>query len=217
MKYAEELKNKKQAIYVALLNYLSPDKAANAIAIWGNEFSDKPAFELQSFITRVTSEFNVDINRKDLHQSIIKLLLNNSSIPQRDDYLVESMSLDTAKNTLQPAHTIFALLITQWLDEIYSINRSLEFNVKQYIFSNLEKLPISFDEILNIKRWFNSNDQPSYIKALTEEHMKKIFHFCYIGSCEYIGPVKTDKIVSDIVKSIEDTPEAIYFSPKNFF
>ena len=67
MLHAEELNHKKHAIYIALLSYLNPKQATHAIEIWLNEFSDKSVFELQSFITRITKEFNVHFSRKEIH------------------------------------------------------------------------------------------------------------------------------------------------------
>ena len=217
MQHSEDINQKKRAINLALLNYLDPNKAATAADIWLNEFSHKPAFELQTYISRITSEFNIMISRKDIQHSIIKMLLTDNNELKKDNYAIKNSSTEIKTTILQPSHIVFSLLITRWLNEVYDINRNLSLSIKQYIYNNLIKLHLSFDEILNIKRWLNANDKTFYIKNLSNEQMKKIFHFCYVGSCEYIGPVKTDKIVSDVVKSLEQTPEATSFSPKNFF
>ena len=217
MQHAEDINQKKRAIYFALLNYLDPNKAATAADIWFNEFSHKPAFELQTFISRITAEFNMMISRKDIQQAIIKMLLTKNNELEKENYPVKNSSSEIKTTILQPSHIVFSLLITRWLSEVFDINRNLSLSIKQYIYNNLIKLHLSFEEIMNIKRWLNTNDKTFYIKDLTPEQLKKMFHFCYVGSCEYIGPVKTDKIVSDIVKSLEQIPEAISFSPKNFF
>jgi hypothetical protein len=213
--HEEDLKRKKRAIYIALLNYLNPEQAGEATDIWLNEYSDKSAFELQSFISKITAEFNVTINRKEVQLSIVKMLLNDTSDSNSDNY--EYLGKETYAADLQASHIIFLSLITQWLKEVDLINANQTLNIKRYIATNLLKLELSFDEVMKIKTWLNTYKNNIYIKNLSFEQMKKIFHFCYVGSCEYIGPVQTDKIISEVVKIIEQMPEANNFSPKEFF
>lgn len=213
--HLEELKRKKRAIYIALLNYLNPQQAGEATDIWLKEYSAKSAFELQSFISKITAEFDVVINRKDVQLSIIKMLLNDSAGSQADNYEYLDKAIYAAE--LQPAHIIFISLIEQWLREVDLISNDLTLNIKRYISANLLKLDLSFDEMMKIKTWLNTSKNNIYIKYLNVEQMKKIFHFCYVGSCEYIGPVKTDRIISEVVKTLEQMPEASQFSAKSFF
>lgn len=217
MQHVEALQHNRRAIYIALLSYLNPEQARQATDIWAKDFSNKSAFQLQPFITRIVNEFEVLFSRKEIQQSIIKMLLNEPDELQYEQVKNVRFSSDVQSVTLESSHIIFSLLITQWLDEVTCINAEHAFNIKQYIYSNLMKMDLSFNEIIDLKRWFSSVENNSYIKNLDKMQLKKIFHFCYVASCEYLGPVQTDKIISRIVKSIEQTPEAIYFTPKNFF
>jgi len=217
MLQTEELNHKKHAIYIALLSYLNPEQARHAIEIWLNEFSDKSVYELQSFITRITNEFSVRISRKDVQQTIIKMLLNDTNELQHSNIDLESLPSKKKSTELQPSQIIFSLLITRWLNEINLLNSDTALKIKRYISSNLENIEVSFDEMMNIKTWLNSGNKNIYMKDLEIIQMKSLFHICYVGSCEYIGPVKTDHIVSEITRSIEQMPEALNFSPKEFF
>jgi len=217
MLQVEELNHKKHAIYIALLSYLNPEQARNAIEIWLNEFSDKSVYELQSFITRITNEFSVHISRKDVQQTIIKMLLNDTNQLQKSTIDIASLPTKKKSTELKPPEIIFSLLITRWLNEINLLNADTALKIKRYISNNLENIDVSFDEMMHIKTWLNSSDKNIYMKDLEISQMKSIFHICYVGSCEYIGPVKTDHIVSEISSSIEHMPEAMEFSTKEFF
>ncbi len=217
MQHFEDLSHKKRAIYIALLNYLNPKQAGQATDIWIKEYSNKSAFELQSYITRITRELSVKINRKDIQQSIIKMLLNDSpdSNDKKDEH--EYLAKETPATEAQLPHIVFSSFMMQWLSEVEKINADLSLSIKRYISNNLIKLELNFDDMIKIKTWLNTKGNNLYIKDLTIEQMEKIFHFCYVGSCEYIGPVKTDKIVSEVAKIVGQMPDAINFSPKKFF
>jgi len=214
---AAELNHKKRAIHIALLTYLNPKQATDAIEIWLNEFSHNSVFELQSFITRITKEFNVSFSRKEIQQTIIKMLLNETHDVEQENVEVKDLSSAKEATELKPSHIIFSLLISQWLNEINTQNPSHALKIKRYIANNLIKMDLSFDEMMNIKRWLSSSNKNIYIKDLDIKQMKSLFHICYIGSCEYIGPVRTDTIVSEVTGILEQSPEAVYFSPRDFF
>ena len=59
MQQNDDLNTKWHAIYIALSNYFNPDDAADATNIWLTEFSDKPIFELQAFITKMSNKYDL--------------------------------------------------------------------------------------------------------------------------------------------------------------
>jgi len=217
MQQADEVKTKWHAIYIALLNYFNPDDAADAANIWLNEFSEKPVFELQAFITKISNEYNLSVSRKEIQKSMIKMLLMDKSelLAQNVTNTTVIDKINNAKH--QPVHIIFTKLILLWLYEVNVINPSAAANIRQYIYDSLANVEENFDQVINIKRWLNSKGSVSYIEHINIGQLRQIFHFCYVGSCEYIGPVNTDKLVAEIAQSLDQTPEGVAFSTKNFF
>jgi hypothetical protein len=217
MEQANEIKTKWHAIYIALLNYFNPDDAADAANIWLNKFSDKPAFELQGFITEISNKYNLSVSRKEIQQSIIKLLLMDKNEFQAENMTDSAITskISSAKN--QPVHIIFTKLILLWLYEVNVINPSAAASIRQYMYDSLANIEEGFDQVINLKRWINSQGSTSYIEHLNIEQLRKIFHFCYVGSCQHLGPVSTDKLVVEIAQSLDQTPEGIEFPTKNFF
>ena len=123
--------------------------------------------------------------------------------------------ISSAKN--KSAHIIFTKLILLWLYEVNVINHAAAAGIRQYIYDSLANVEKNYDQVINIKRWLNSKGTVSYIEHLNLEQLRQIFNLCYVGSCEYIGPVITDKLVAEMAQSLAQTPEGVEFSPKNFF
>jgi len=217
MQQSEDIYKKWHAIYVALLNYFDPDDAAEETNVWLNEFSDKPTFELNPFITKISNSYNLKISRKEIQQSMVKFLLmdkNEFASQSTSGFDINSkISFDKDK----VAHVVFIKLIKQWLIEANEINMDMAAGIRQFIYDSLTSANMNYEDVVKIKRWINTNDKNSYIEGFDIKQLRQITHFCYIGSCEYIGPVQTDKIVADIIQLIEESPEGAEFSVKNFF
>ena len=111
MQHAEDINLKKRAIYFALLNYLDPDMAAAATNIWLSEFSHKPAFELQTFITRITAEFGITVSRKEIQQAIIKMLLSSNNELKKENYPEKDSVTEIKTTILPPSHIVFSFCI----------------------------------------------------------------------------------------------------------
>jgi len=217
MQQVEDINKKWKAIYIALLNYFDPDDAAEATNVWLNEFSDKPTFELNPFITKISNKYNLKISRKEIQQSMVKFLLmdKNEFISQDTSNFDISSKIKFENDKV--AHVVFVKLIKQWLNEANEINKDMAAGIRQFIYDSLTSIGMNYDDIIKIKRWINTKGRDDCIQDFDIKELRQITHFCYIGSCEYMGPVVTDKIVAEIILLIEGTQEGVTFSPKNFF
>jgi len=70
----EMITYRRRAIYFGVCELLPQEIALKAVKIWQSEFSDKPVYALQPFITRLGSEFNFDIPRNVIQRTLINAL-----------------------------------------------------------------------------------------------------------------------------------------------
>ena len=52
--------------------------------------------------------------------------------------------------------------------------------------------------------------------GLTRDKMREIIHQAYLGCCEYLGPVKTDHLLSEAVNEVEKKTRGEGVSPRVF-
>lgn len=213
----KELNQRRRAIYYALLDYFPPTSAEAASQMWLDEFSHRPIFELQPFISKIYDVFDTKVSRKDIQQSIIKLLVNDGDqIPEND--LIDTQSSQSLKDKeLQTSHIVFSDLLTSWLVQVDNINHQAFIGVKNYILNNVSNFEVDIEEMFNIKRWLSQQEKVILMNNMSLNDLKKMFHIVYVGSCEFIGPTQTDKIISEIVEQLSQTKEGKMFSPKSFF
>lgn len=172
---SEELNQRRRAIYFALLNYLSAKNAVAASQMWLDEFSHRPIFELQPFISKIYEVFETKVSRKDIQQSIIKLLvIDGEQIPE--NALMDEQSSKSLKDKeLQTSHIVFSNLLNSWLQEIDNIDHYAFNGVKNYISHNISNFDVDIEEMINIKRWLNRQEKVILINGMPIKDLKKCF------------------------------------------
>ena len=121
------------------------------------------------------------------------------------------------------------------LSSQYTLNAAVHIRVFELFMNNLiENLPTRLQEsarlsiIKNVNKmkkidsmtkqdlvlWISGENSLKSV-TLTIDRMKDILGFFYVISCDLIGPVESDLILSRQAKKIQATPDGIKFSPYN--
>jgi hypothetical protein len=214
---SDELSRRRRAIYAGLKQCLVDSAAIQGTRLWNNEFSDKPLYALQPFLTRLFEDLNIELSRAELQQKLLSaLMLKPHELP--DDPLKPSQQTGNIAFGIMPnAHKVFTCFMDNLLAKLFKVSPDTELSIKVFIFDNAHKVGIKGQALNNIKNWLSNSAQVALIEDLDMPQMQGLFHYCYIAACEYLGPVTTDKLVAESVKIAEQLPESNECSPRMFF
>ena len=217
----DEMSRRRKAIYNGLNACLPQDDALKATEIWAYEFSEKPLYALQPFLSRIIEELNINVPRGRIQQHILNSLLNESDQQSDVPEGVRRRGLNQERQgALQKAnasHKVFTYFMDYVLAALFKSDPASELSIKVYVFDNAHRTGISGQNLDKVKKWLSENAQVSLISELTTQQMQTLFHLFYISSCEHIGPVNTDKLIAESVKIVEQLPESAEFSVKSIF
>ena len=206
---------RRRAIYHGLCSLLPKQYALAAVKVWQTEFSDKPVYALQPYITRLSDEFNVEAPRNLIQRTLINALSTDvSQLPEdplsRED--IEKPYLIASADTV----SVFSSLLSSFLRIADIHDQTVALNIRNELNQGIRELHIPsryFDQLASM---LLEPEKNTLIEGLTIEQMKEILHLVYVQLCRYSGPVTTDRMLSEAVKITEKMPEASNFSPRSF-
>ncbi len=217
----DEMSRRRKSIYNGLNACLNKNDAIKATEIWMLEFSSKPLYALQPFLSRIIEELNITVARGAIQQHILKSLLNESDqqveVPQKTNLPEFKQEKQSTPQKANASHKVFTYFMDYFLASILKSDPASELSIKVYVFDNAHRIGISGQNMDKVKKWLSDNGQVSLISELTTEQMQILFHMFYIASCEHIGPISTDKLIAESVKIVEQLPESAEFSVKSIF
>lgn len=212
---SQEISRRRRAIYLALEKVLDKDLALQGTSIWQLEFSDKPVYALQPFISRLYAEFDLDVSRVQMQRSLLNALsADNSQLPP--DPLAGAATGKETTPRLEVPQKVFTHFMEYFMAGITQMNPSALLSIKTYMFDQVHKVGISGKTLNNFRQWLSESGQAFLIQNLDLAQMQGIFHIAYVGACEFLGPVNTDKLVAETIRLVEEMPEAATFSPRSF-
>lgn len=217
----DEMARRRKAIYNGLCACLQQEEAIKATEIWMQEFSTKPLYALQPFLSRIIEGLNINVPRGTIQQKILNSLLNETTT-QEDPPKRTKLPEFKKENKKTPAevnasHKVFTYFIDYFLAALFKSDSASELPIKIYVFDNAHSIGVSGQSLDRMKQWLSENGQVSLISEMTKEQMQGLFHLFYISSCENIGPVNTDRLIAESVKIVEQLPESSEFSIKDIF
>lgn len=211
----EMVTNRRRAIYFGLCEMLPPEVALKAVKIWQSEFSDKPVYALQPFITRLGSEFNFDIPRNVIQRTLINALNVDISELPPDPLKNEDIDRPYLIATRETAR-VFSMLVTSAIRIAESQDATTNLNIKNAFSEGIKSLgfrPQYHDQLMSL---FLAPVKEVLIEDLTVAQLQDIVHLLYVQMCEYLGPISADSIMSEAVRLTEALPEAASCPPRSF-
>jgi hypothetical protein len=211
----EMVTKRRRAIYFGLCDMLPPEVALKGVKIWQSEFSDKPVYALQPFITRLGSEFDFDTPRNVIQRTLINALNVDISELPPDPLKNEDIDRPYLVATGETAR-VFSQLITNAIRMADSQDTTATLNIKNAFSKGVRKLGIRsqhHDQLLSI---FLAPAKEALIEDLTFSQIQDIVHLLYVQMCEYLGPITADRIMSEAVRLTEALPESATCPPRSF-
>ena len=212
----DELSRRRRAIYTALLNCYDESNATLGVELWNREFSNKPLFALQPYISRLFEVIDIEVSRAELQRYILSALsLDNNSLEH--DPLAQSTDASSEIAASEIIHDVFRQMMSRIVAGLKKEYPIAEPKIKISLIDRMDIDGLSRENLQNIKVWLSGDADLALAGTLTLSQMQKLFHYLYLTACEELGPVATDKLVAEIVHETEQLPESGEFSPKNFF
>lgn len=206
---------RRRGIYYGLCALLPKKTALTAVKIWQSEFSDKPVYALQPFITRLGKEFDIDIPRNMIQRTLINALnMEVSQLPPdplgNED--IDRPYLVASKETLR----VFSHLLSAVISIADNHDTTSVLNIRNGFSESLKQLdtrPQLHDQLMLI---FSEPGKDMLIGDLSVNQMQEILHLLYVQMCEYLGPINTDRIISEAISLTEALPESSICPPRSF-
>nr|WP_294838659.1 hypothetical protein [uncultured Methylotenera sp.] len=198
---------KRRAVYTGLKPFLSSNEMAPALSLWETEFSSKPTYALASFVTRCCTTDELRRIRTQILSAIIAALESPESLllsdPGSQVGRLTMSHADSYQVVLDAKNSIFIALSSRlWA----AVDEITEKSIIDFILRNLAHLKLSSEHAGNLKDWFINRNAafPCNFELAT---LQKLINLNYIALCEYYGPVKADRLLSQATHAVE--PEAM--------
>lgn len=198
---------KRRAVYTGLKPFLSANEMAPALSLWETEFSSKPTYALASFVTRCCTTDELRRIRTQILSAIIAALESPESLllsdPGSQVGRLTMSDADSYQVVLDAKNSIFIALSSRlWA----AVDEITEKSIIDFILRNLSHLKLNSEHAGNLKDWFINRNAafPCNFELAT---LQKLINLNYIALCEYYGPVKADRLLSQATHAVE--PEAM--------
>jgi len=203
---AKNLSEKKRAIYTGLYPYLSAEHLMDALALWEKKYSDSPAFAVQHFINDVCTAHDLRTLRRDMLLSLVKTL----ALPEKNlmpdpshemsDYKKSHEKKSTVDYTTRELIALQRLVIAM----MASAKVDIRISIKEYVLEQMARSDIDPQLKRELQLWLSKQILSMKVLAPEIEDIRKVINFFYVGFCEYMGPVETDKLLSKSVAKLTD-------------
>lgn len=203
---------RRRAIYTGLKPYLDANELAPALSMWETEFSSKPAYALASFVTRCCTRDELRRIRTQILSALITALESPESLLLSDpgSQVGRLTMSDKAECNIviDAKNTIFIALSNQlWL----AVDEVTEKNMIDFILRNLPHLKLKADQAGTLRDWL-LNRKTTFPCNFELVILQKLINLNYIALCEYYGPVKADRLLSQATHAVEAEAMQLQFN-----
>jgi hypothetical protein len=206
---------RRRAIFHGLCEVMPMSSAQSAVEIWQTEYSDKPVYALQPFISRIRSAFSIDVPRNIIQRALINALSLDASELPKDPLANKAIDKPYLKPSAE-TDLVFTQLMRQILINAEHHNAAMILNVRTAVTERIKRMTLKRelqDQLIGLIHQPKSVQK--VLTGLTVNQMREALHSLYVDLCAYIGPVETDRLLGDALKKIEKLPEAKVFAPRS--
>ncbi|TDY03860.1 hypothetical protein [Thiohalophilus thiocyanatoxydans] len=217
---SDDLELRKQAIMIGLSHFMSADECLTAVRHWEQHFSRAPRFALQAYVKElIQPDSPLWPYRKEMFLNITRTMtLPRQEIEARFATLfaAEIVPGDNTQavqqSEAQPVfEQLYRVLMQKLETESYPSALALRKFLREKI---LQQEPFSM-ETQRLNNWL-LGIKPELDGVLTLQQMRHIVHELWRGSCEYLGPVKTDRMFAEAIGKVEKKTRGEGVSPRVF-
>lgn len=201
---------KRVAIAAGLRPYLQEDYLCDVMAYWEAHYSQQPAFALQRFLNDICNTALLRSQRSHMLQSVIQ------SLSRPPEPTAEPVTAQVAEAVLADIHVLdqvqslhdeqhaqhiacFESLVDRVLARV-SVPESEQ--LRQYVLAHVDRVGLPKDGMRAMRAWLTG--QQGVQQGVFElKHLQKVVNLLYVGLCEYLGPIKADRVLSMTVSQLE--------------
>lgn len=204
-----QIMNRRNAVFETLRNFLQDEDLDDAMEIWENQYSKSQTVSINKFINSIPSVSKINGARTKLLIALTKAL--NVNIDSADNK-VDSVygNKETEKEII-----IFEFLVKELISNLSEKTPEIKAKLSTGISEKLNKAELNSNEKDMIAKLI-SGDTFTLPVNIPFNAQKQVFHLLYARSCEVLGPVYTDKIISGVIQNAARLPEAKDISPKKW-
>lgn len=200
-----DLIQRRRAIYTGLRPFFNDMELTNALALWEQDFSQKPKFALNVFIARCCNTPELKEKRGEILRAVIYAmdLPLDRLLPDPQQLFESDAEYKAAVNhRLDNETAVFVVLLTALLKQF---DYATQGGIRNFLVENLHKLKLEARSAQRIREWLSG--QSTQLAANYKiEVLQQLVNITYIVMCQYAGPVKADQLLAQALKEVE--PEA---------
>lgn len=206
---------RRRAIYTGLAGHFSDEELWPLLALWENKYSDKPPFALNEFLAEVVLRTERKLERARLYRELVGALTGSPEnlLPDPEVQLAawRQGRHEAARRVTSPdatAQATFLALNQALLEQMDSTQQQA---LRRFAAGNLGGMEVSAELTLRLRAWLEQGALDG-IERLGIEQLRKLLNLFYIGLCEFFGPVRADRMLSQAVSRVEQ--QGVAFSAR---
>ncbi len=206
---------RRRAIYTGLAGHFSDEEVWPLLALWENKYAEQPPSALNEFLAEVVLRTERKLERARLYRELVGALTGPPSqlLPDPEEQLAawRQGRNEAVRQVATPdsaAQTTF-LALNQALLEQLDVQQQQA--LRRFAAGSLNGMEVSQELGLRLRAWLEQGAADG-VESLGLEQLRKLLNLLYIGLCEFLGPVRADRVLSQAVARVEELGAA--FSPR---
>lgn len=217
----DDIEVRRRAIMVGLSPFMSITQCQQAAHLWEQGYSHAPRFALQKFVKQLVGPDDpLWPFRHDMFINVTKITaLSRAEIEARFARLFqEELDFGAMQPTVPDdieAQPVFEQLFVSLLRLIESEDYPVAVRLRKFLREKMLRGESFSMDTQRLNSWL-LGIHPSLEVSLSLERMREIIHHAYLGSCEYLGPVRADHLLAEAIQLVEKKTRGEGVSPRVF-
>lgn len=197
--------HKKRIVFTALKPYFSGDKLMQAMILWDTKYAHAPSTAVQHFVYDLKNSIDENADIRGAHLGLIRA----GSLPESAlladptvavDRYIKSNDLAKQATFSKSEFEVLQAFVLYWRKSIDHRENQL---VTAFVIENIPKQKIDPSLTMAFVSWLGQRKKIEQFPETQISDLRKIVNLIYTASCEYLGPVRSDKILSLVSQKIK--------------
>lgn len=203
------ISQKKAAIQGALSGYLSDDRLDHALLVWEEKYSEQPTFALQRFINEFCDNSTLSAQRSKILQSLIKALSGADGRPLDKPMGIPELNtpaeLQASPASRPVSNTDDSIACcTKLIETVFSqLPGDMHVKIRLYLIDNLPGMKLNGMTQRAVHAWLSQQYRIPNDIHMEEKALRHLINLTYISLCEFLGPIKADRMLHEAVVTTE--------------
>jgi hypothetical protein len=206
---------RRRAIYTGLVGHFSDEEVWPLLALWESKYAEQPPFALNEFLAEVVLRTERKVERARLYRELVGALTGSPAqlLPDPSEQLTawRQGRNEAVRKIATPdsaAQSTFLALSRTLLEQLDSPQQMA---LRLFAAGNLSGMGVSAELSTRLRIWLEQGGDDA-VASLGLEQLRKLLNLLYIGLCEFLGPVRADRVLSQAVSRVE--AQGVEFSPR---